>query len=69
MTNLAARLCAAAASSQILVAQRVFGATDGVAIGEPVGELDLKGFSRPVRAYAVTGLARTAEHPSGEVEG
>ena len=69
VTNLAARLCAAAAPSQILVAQRVFGATDGVAVGEPIGDLDLKGFSRPVRAYSVTGLARAANDRSGEVEG
>ncbi len=59
VTNLAARLCAEAGPSQILVAQRVFSATEGIASGEPVGELDLKGFSRPVRAFAVTGIDET----------
>jgi adenylate cyclase len=59
VTNLAARLCAEAGPSQILVAQRVFSATEDVAFGEPVGELDLKGFSRPVRAFAVTGIHQT----------
>ena len=30
--------------------------------GEPVGELDLRGFSKPVRAFAITGLGdSTAE--------
>lgn len=62
VTNLAARLCAAAGPGQILVAQRVFTATEGLATGEPVGDLELKGFSRPVRAFAVTGIDdRTAE--------
>ena len=59
VTNLAARLCAEAGPSQILVAQRVFSATEEVAFGEPVGELDLKGFSRPVRTFAVTGIDET----------
>ena len=59
VTNLAARLCAEAGPSQILVAQRVFSATEDVAFGEPVGELDLKGFSRPVRTFAVTGIDET----------
>ncbi|SFR92877.1 Adenylate and Guanylate cyclase catalytic domain-containing protein [Microbacterium sp. cf046] len=56
VTNLAARLCGEAASGQVLVAQRVFSATEGLAIGEPVGELDLRGFSRPIRAFDVTGI-------------
>ncbi|MFC9918334.1 response regulator [Agromyces binzhouensis] len=59
VTNLAARLCAAARAGQILVAQRVFAATEGLADGEPIGELDLKGFSRPVHAFAVSGIATT----------
>ncbi len=59
VTNLAARLCAAAAAGQVLVAQRVFSATDGLAIGEPVGELDLRGFSRAIRAFDVTGIDAT----------
>lgn len=62
VTNLAARLCDAAAPGQILVAQRVFSAAEGLASGEPVGELELKGFSRPIRTFAVHGVdERTAE--------
>ncbi len=56
VTNLAARLCGEAASGQVLVAQRVFSATEGLAIGAPVDDLDLRGFSRPVRAFDVTGI-------------
>jgi adenylate cyclase len=62
VTNLAARLCDAAGTGQILVAQRVFTAAEGLAFGEPVGELELKGFSRPIRTFAVDGIdERTAE--------
>ena len=59
VTNLAARLCGAAESWQVLVAQRVFSATEGLAVGESVGELDLRGFSRPVRVFDVTGIDQT----------
>jgi class 3 adenylate cyclase len=59
VTNLAARLCGAAASWQVLVAQRVFSATEGLAIGDSVGELDLRGFSRPIRVFDVTGIDQT----------
>lgn len=57
VTNLAARLCAAAKPWQILVAQRVFSATESLVVGEAVGELDLRGFSRPIRAFDITSIA------------
>jgi adenylate cyclase len=62
VTNLAARLCAEAAPWQILVSQRVYAEAEEVAVGEPVGELTLKGFSRPVPAFNIRGLdaARTS---------
>ena len=56
VTNLAARLCAEAGAGQILVSQRVHAATAGLAQAEPVGELELRGFLRPARAYNVLGL-------------
>jgi adenylate cyclase len=56
VTNLAARLCAEAEPWQILVTQRVFSSTDGVAVGNDIGDLTLRGFSRPIRAYDVKGL-------------
>jgi class 3 adenylate cyclase len=45
-----------AEAGQTLVAQRVFSATEGLAIGRPVGEVELRGFSRPVRVFEVTGV-------------
>ena len=56
--TLAERLCECAGAGQILIGQRVFAATEGVAITQPVGELTLRGFSKPARAYDVLGLER-----------
>jgi adenylate cyclase len=56
VTNLAARLCGAAAAGQILVAQRAFTAVEDHVVGTAVGEIDVRGFSRAVRAYAVDGI-------------
>ncbi|MDT4996126.1 MAG: adenylate cyclase, partial [Pseudonocardiales bacterium] len=56
VTNLAARLCAEAKAWQVLVTQRVFSSADGIAVGDDVGDLTLRGFSRPVHAYDVKGL-------------
>jgi class 3 adenylate cyclase/CheY-like chemotaxis protein len=61
VTNLAQRLCATAGPGQILISPRVHAAAVDVLVTEPVGELDLPGFSRPTSAYNVVGLnaART----------
>lgn len=56
VTNLAARLCAEAAPGQILISQRVYAAAEDHVTAELVGELELRGFSRPARAYNVLGL-------------
>jgi class 3 adenylate cyclase/CheY-like chemotaxis protein len=56
VTNVAARLCAEASDGQILVTQRVAAATDKVARLEPLGDLALKGLSRPIAVLNVTGL-------------
>jgi adenylate cyclase len=65
VTNLAARLCAEAGAGQVLVSQRVFNAVDDVAVGEPVGALELRGFSRPISAVGVSRMINsTLEVPS-----
>ena len=56
VTNLAARLCAEAQPWQILVTQRVISSADGIAVCDDVGDLTLRGFSRPIRAFDVKGL-------------
>jgi len=57
VTNLAARLSDEAAPGQILLSQRAFAALEGKVEAEPVDELNIKGFARPVRAYAVRRVA------------
>ena len=54
--NLASRLCSEAKAGQILVAQKVFGFVEELVTAEPVSELSLKGFHKPVPAFNVTGL-------------
>jgi adenylate cyclase len=56
VTNLAARLCGEARPGQILVSRRLYAMLEDLVQADPVGELSLKGFSRPVSAYNVTGL-------------
>jgi adenylate cyclase len=56
VTNLASRLSTTAKPGQILVTQRVFAAAEEKIEAEPVGEIKLKGFSRPIPAYEVLGL-------------
>ena len=56
VTNLAARLCAEATAGQILISQRVHSATEDMVTADAVGELTLRGFSRPMPAFNVIGL-------------
>jgi adenylate cyclase len=53
VTNLAARLCGEANGGQILISQRVYAAVEALALAEPVGELSLKGFAKPVPAFSL----------------
>jgi class 3 adenylate cyclase len=53
VTNLAARLCGEAKPGQILISQRLLATVEDLIETEPVGELALKGFHRPVPAHNV----------------
>jgi class 3 adenylate cyclase len=57
VVNLAARLCAEALDGQILIDGKVQAAVDEAGI-EPAGELTLKGFHRPVRAFNIGVLSK-----------
>jgi class 3 adenylate cyclase len=56
VVNLAARLCADAKDGQILIDPKVQAAIEESASTEPAGELTLKGFHRPMRAFNVCAL-------------
>jgi class 3 adenylate cyclase len=54
--NLATRLCDQARNGEILVDAKVHAQVKGLAEMDPVGELSLKGFHRPVKVFNVRGL-------------
>ena len=56
MANLASRLSTQAVAGQILIGQRLFAAVEEAIETAPAGNLELKGFARPVGAYEVRGL-------------
>lgn len=56
VTNVAARLCAEAKDGQILISPRVAAAAESFAELAAVGELALKGLSRPIAVSNVVGL-------------
>ena len=56
VTNLASRLCGEARAGQILISQRLLGTVERLVEVEPVGELTLKGFLRPVTTFNVLRL-------------
>ena len=53
VANLASRLSTLAGGGQILIGPRVFAAVEDIVETTPAGELELKGFGRPVSAYEV----------------
>ena len=55
-TNLASRLSTRANPGQILISQRLQAAVEELVEAKPVGELELKGFARPVAAYEVSDI-------------
>jgi class 3 adenylate cyclase len=55
VTNLAARLCAEAPSGEILTNRKTLAAVEHLVKVEEIGEISLKGFSRPVAAARILG--------------
>ena len=60
VTNLASRLSSEAKAGQILLSQRAFAAIEDLVEAEPMGEIDVKGYSRPQPAYDVMRLKEPA---------
>ena len=55
LPNLAARLCAEAKGGQILTDQKTMSRLENSCAAESIQELSLKGISRPILAFNVTG--------------
>ena len=54
--NLGSRLCGQAADGQILIDSRVQLAVESIVTTDELGEIELKGFHRPIRAFNVRAL-------------
>jgi adenylate cyclase len=63
VVNLGARLCAQAADGQILVDGRVQVAVESIVTAEPIGDLELKGFHRPISAFNVLNFSEAGVNP------
>lgn len=63
VTNLGARLCSEAKAGQILLSQRAFAAVEDEIEFEPIGEIAVKGYSRPQAAYDVRKLKERVATP------
>jgi class 3 adenylate cyclase len=57
VTNLAARLCGEAREGQILTNRKTLTEFEHIVEAEPVGELRLKGFAKPVLAFNIIALS------------
>jgi adenylate cyclase len=64
VTNLAARLADEATGGQILIAQRLFAEVEDDVEVEPVGDVTLAGFRRPVTVFNVVAVRETPGMPS-----
>ena len=60
VVNLASRLCDEARDGEILVSQRVVAALEGRAEIEPLPDLELKGFSRPMPTFRLVNMRQPA---------
>jgi adenylate cyclase len=56
--NLASRLCDVAEPGQIVIGPRVLAEVEELVEAEPLGAVTLKGFGKPIEAFAVTAAAR-----------
>jgi adenylate cyclase len=64
VTNLASRLADEAAAGQVLITQRLHAEVEEAVDVEPVGELTLKGFRRPIPAFNVIAVREPAANVS-----
>jgi class 3 adenylate cyclase len=56
VTNLSSRLCAEAKPGQVLITHRVMTAVESLVEAEPVGDVSLKGITRPVKIFNLVRL-------------
>ena len=64
VTNLAARLCGEAKGGQILTNRKTLSQFEQLVEAEPIGEISLKGFAKPISVYSIEALAKGADSTS-----
>ena len=64
MTNLAARLADEATAGQVLITQSLHAEVEDDVEVEPIGELTLKGFRRPIPAFNVIAVREPSANVS-----
>ena len=64
MTNLAARLADEATGGQVLITQSLHAEVEEDVEVEPIGELTLKGFRRPIPAFNVIAVREPSANVS-----
>ncbi len=64
VTHLASSLCNEARAGQILITQRLYAAVEDLVEAEPLGDLNLKGFLKPVSVYNVLRLKEADAAPA-----
>jgi adenylate cyclase len=69
VTNLASRLCQQAQAGKILLSQRVYSEVDALIEAQDLGEVELKGFARPMRIHRCIGRVGTPVHPRAQAGG
>jgi adenylate cyclase len=69
VTNLASRLCQHAQAGEILLSQRVYSEVDALIEAQDLGEVELKGFARPMRIHRCIGRVGTPVHPRAQAGG
>jgi class 3 adenylate cyclase/CheY-like chemotaxis protein len=62
--NLASRLCDEAKAGQIVISQRAFSAVEPWVTASHIGQLNLKGFNRPIDAYEIASWRRRSSAQS-----
>jgi class 3 adenylate cyclase len=64
VTNLASRLADEATAGQVLISQRLHAAVEEDVDVDPIGELTLKGFRKPILAFNVIAVREPAANAS-----
>ncbi|MEH2623843.1 class 3 adenylate cyclase/HAMP domain-containing protein [Bradyrhizobium sp. AZCC 1719] len=62
VTNLASRLCDEAKANQIVVSRRVYGMVEPWVEGQPIDDLNLKGFNHPILAAEITAWRESVDN-------